>query len=546
MKEKIDFDKFRRLISTILYQEEPDIKVLSELDGRALVFESLESMMLDLWKIRETMKKMSDGNISFEIVGVGPIFDSITKLQTKLKYLNTQMEALSEGDFSQDTDYFGEFSSAFLLMKERLYEDMEALERARLKEQELKRHFRTIFHMIPEPTVISTLDDFRILDYNNAYLSNSGYSEEDIKALNEESIHIYTNDPEKRDIIRTLLHEQGYCENIEVKFKAKTGRIRIGLVSARLYMVEDIPMVVHVIRDITLLKAYERSIKDREMQLELIFENSPIGIIQYNPEGMILNINQYFCNLIGATREQLLNLNMLLLPNENLAQVIEKSLTGDTVFYEDLYKSTITGKEVYVRATFAPVFDDSRLMTGGIGIVEDYTEKKEMEEEIRKLSVTDKLTQLYNRLKIDEVLEMELERARRTQWPFGVILLDIDHFKHVNDNFGHQIGDKTLYDLSRLMEKNVREIDILGRWGGEEFIIIAPKTDVEGTMILAEKLRKKIEAHDFEKIDVLTCSFGVAIWEEDEDPATVISRVDKALYKAKSEGRNRVAQVLKQ
>ena len=295
-----------------------------------------------------------------------------------------------------------------------------------------------------------------------------------------------------------------------------------------------------------MLKAYERSIKDRETQLELIFENSPIGIIQYSEVGMILNINQYFCNLLDATREQLLNLNMLELPDKNLAQVIGKSLTGNTTFYENLYKSATTGKEVYVRATFAPVFDESGVMTGGIGIVEDYSEKKAMEEEIRRLSVTDKLTQLYNRLKIDEVLEMELDRARRTKWPFGVILLDIDHFKHVNDNFGHQIGDKTLYDLSRLMEKNVREIDIVGRWGGEEFIIIAPKTDIEGTTILAEKLRKKIEQYNFDKIDGLTCSFGVAIWEEDEDPATVISRVDKALYKAKEEGRNQVAKILKQ
>jgi diguanylate cyclase (GGDEF)-like protein/PAS domain S-box-containing protein len=545
MKEKLDSDQFRHLISSILYQDKSDDVILSNLAGQALVFESMESIVMDLWKIRETMLKMSEGNISFEIVGAGPIFDAITQLQTKLKYLNTQMEALSEGDFSQDTDYFGEFSSAFLLMKERLFEDMEALERARLMEQELKRHFKTIFHMIPEPTVISTLEDFRILDFNNAYLSTSGYTVEDMDALNEESIHIYTNDSEKRDIIKTMLHEQGYCENIEVRFKTKNGRLRVGLVSARLYMVEDIMMVVHVIRDITLLKAYERSIKDRETQLELIFENSPIGIIQYNPEGMILNINQYFCNLIGATREQLLNLNMLLLPNENLAHVIKQSLAGNTALYEDLYRSTITGKEVYVRATFAPVFDDSGLMTGGIGIVEDYTERKAMEEEIRRLSVTDKLTQLYNRLKIDEVLEMELERAQRTQWPFGVILLDIDHFKHVNDNFGHQIGDKTLYDLSRLMEKSVREIDILGRWGGEEFIIIAPKTDAQGTCVLAEKLRKKIEAYNFDKIDGLTCSFGVAIWQEDEDPATVISRVDKALYKAKAEGRNRIAKVLK-
>ncbi|PKM55792.1 MAG: hypothetical protein CVV00_02530 [Firmicutes bacterium HGW-Firmicutes-5] len=113
MKEKIDYDKFKNLIASILYQDKLDDTVLSDIVGRALVFESMESMVLDLWKIRETMMKISDGDISFETVGSGPIFEAISQLLTKLKYLNTQMEALSEGDFSQDTDYFGEFPVRF-------------------------------------------------------------------------------------------------------------------------------------------------------------------------------------------------------------------------------------------------------------------------------------------------------------------------------------------------------------------------------------------------------------------------------------------------
>ncbi|RIX41577.1 MAG: diguanylate cyclase [Rhodocyclales bacterium GT-UBC] len=156
------------------------------------------------------------------------------------------------------------------------------------------------------------------------------------------------------------------------------------------------------------------------------------------------------------------------------------------------------------------------------------------------LSVTDKLTGLFNRLKLDELLDTEIRRARRSADPFGVIMLDIDHFKRINDSHGHQVGDQVLVSLVRLLVDNTRQTDWLGRWGGEEFLVICPHTGLEGTRQLAEHLRAACAEHGFPVIGSLTASFGVTAWEADDHPEHLIGRADSALYEAKRQGRNQV------
>ena len=414
------------------------------------------------------------------------------------------------------------------------------VESSRKREEQLIQHFKTIFHMIPEPTLITTLEDFRILDYNQAFLDNSGYTEQDIASGNQESRYLYTNDPEMREKIQKGLIQDGFVENLQVRFCSKTGLIRTALVSARLYEFDDTQKVVNVVRDITLLKQFESSLKERERQLELIFDNTPAGVIQYDREGRIMRINHHFSLLLRAPREKLLEVNMLQLPNEKLVDAIKMSLKGEKAIFEDYYQSIVSGHRVYVRATYAPLITEAGEVAGGIGIVEDYTEKKEMEEAIRLLSVTDKLTQLPNRLKLDEVLEKEVERAARTGISFAVVLLDIDQFKQINDKFGHQVGDRTLEDLSKILRSGIRVTDTIGRWGGEEFLLIAPHTDLSGGLLVAEKLREEIASVSFQTVDRMTCSFGVSVWQPGDTSSGIISRADEALYLAKRNGRNRV------
>lgn len=174
-------------------------------------------------------------------------------------------------------------------------------------------------------------------------------------------------------------------------------------------------------------------------------------------------------------------------------------------------------------------------------LIASYEEKsREYTNSLQKLSCTDQLTGLYNRVKIDEVFQYESQQFKRHNSPFSILLLDIDNFKHVNDTHGHQVGDRILNELSCLLEANSRTTDTLGRWGGEEFLLICPETGHQGAIRLAEAIRQTIEAHNFEAVGKLTCSIGVSTFTEGDCPETLLSRADKALYRAKSNGRNRV------
>jgi diguanylate cyclase (GGDEF)-like protein len=147
---------------------------------------------------------------------------------------------------------------------------------------------------------------------------------------------------------------------------------------------------------------------------------------------------------------------------------------------------------------------------------------------------------LFNRVKLDVEFESELQRSMRFGQPFSIILIDIDHFKQVNDVHGHQIGDQILIDIAKILTVNTRETDTIGRWGGEEFLVICPQTDAAGVAKLAETLRRKMEQHVFPVIENKTASFGVTTYRPGDQQKDMVSRADAALYAAKRDGRNRV------
>lgn len=160
--------------------------------------------------------------------------------------------------------------------------------------------------------------------------------------------------------------------------------------------------------------------------------------------------------------------------------------------------------------------------------------------ELERISITDQLTKLYNRYKLNEVLQNEFNRANRINYNFGVIIIDIDNFKKINDIYGHNIGDKVLKELAKLLKENIRVSDTLGRWGGEEFLIIIPKGEDKNEEILAEKLRSKIEKHSFSEIPKLTASFGISRYKKGDTISKIIKNADDSLYEAKRNGRNQV------
>jgi diguanylate cyclase (GGDEF)-like protein/hemerythrin-like metal-binding protein len=159
---------------------------------------------------------------------------------------------------------------------------------------------------------------------------------------------------------------------------------------------------------------------------------------------------------------------------------------------------------------------------------------------LQRLSSTDVLTGAWNRSHFERTVVTELERSIRQRQPVSLILIDIDHFKRVNDNFGHQTGDSVLSELVSVVEKTIRSIDMLFRWGGEEFVVIAPSAGYRGSAAQAERIREAVAAHRFATVGSVTVSIGVAEYLKTESAETWFRRLDHALYQAKDGGRNRV------
>lgn len=165
---------------------------------------------------------------------------------------------------------------------------------------------------------------------------------------------------------------------------------------------------------------------------------------------------------------------------------------------------------------------------------------EEANRHLSELAQTDALTQVWNRYRMEQALDLEIAAASRYERPCSVILLDIDHFKQFNDNYGHEAGDKVLTTVAREIESGLRSTDQLGRWGGEEFIILAANSGLEESMQLAERLRSSIAALSLGELGQVTFSAGLAEWRAGDNRRSLVDRADQAMYRAKNAGRNQV------
>lgn len=170
-----------------------------------------------------------------------------------------------------------------------------------------------------------------------------------------------------------------------------------------------------------------------------------------------------------------------------------------------------------------------------------YEKLQQSQVHIRHLMLTDELTGVANRRSLNERLGEELSRAVRYDTPLAIIMVDTDHFKAINDRYGHSIGDQVLVEVTGALNSHMRESDFLARYGGEEFIALLPQTDIEGAGAMAERMRQAVKQICCDSLsDGLTASFGVTAWQTGDDSDSLLRRVDDAMYEAKRNGRDRV------
>jgi diguanylate cyclase (GGDEF)-like protein len=219
------------------------------------------------------------------------------------------------------------------------------------------------------------------------------------------------------------------------------------------------------------------------------------------------------------------------------------------------------GSTYIVDTTIVPIIDIDGDIVEYIGIRHDITELEQAKEQLKLLNFsmkkkvtelydmtqsleqqasTDVLTGIFNRYKFDEVFDIELKKAKLNDSDLCLILFDIDHFKDINDTFGHGAGDTALSEVARIVAQNVKRGDVFARWGGEEFAVLAISTPIEGGVALSQKLKEEIGSNHFGFVAKITASFGVAAYKHGDSTEDLLKRADNALYAAKKNGRNRV------
>lgn len=286
---------------------------------------------------------------------------------------------------------------------------------------------------------------------------------------------------------------------------------------------------------------------EQEQQLGLITANIADGVYVMDGRGVITFVNQRAVELLGYRADELVGAvahdlfhhhsDARALPLEQcpIHQVIRTRgrYEGDEQFVDS------QGQLLTVQVASQPMLAGERVV-GAVTVFRDVTDQKQLEEQLRLSSTTDSLTGAYNRRFLQENLLKELYRAERHDHPFSLIMLDVDHFKLVNDRFGHSVGDQVLRHLVRLVQGRVRTSDLLARWGGEEFMLLLPATSVDAAHTLAEELRVALQNSQLEDVGTVTASFGVTGRVPDDTVDLLLQRVDRLLYQAKQAGRNRV------
>ena len=262
-----------------------------------------------------------------------------------------------------------------------------------------------------------------------------------------------------------------------------------------------------------------------------------------NLAGDLTYVNKAFCKFTGYSEEEALGQNPRLYKSGKHSQAEMKELWV-TILSGNVYRGIIinkkkNGDDYYEEKTITPLLDEFGEISSFVSTGKDITQRIEMELKMEALASTDFLTGLYNRFKFEEFYAIETKRTARYSEPLSLIMFDIDHFKKINDVYGHDVGDSVLKELSALVRSHVRESDVVARWGGEEFMLLTPAINLESAFSLAEKLRHAIEGFNFTKVNNITCSLGVIEIQTNEESDSAYIRVDKALYEAKESGRNK-------
>ncbi len=286
-----------------------------------------------------------------------------------------------------------------------------------------------------------------------------------------------------------------------------------------------------------------------------LFENLPIACFTFDAEGTLHEWNQAAEQLFGYPKQQVLFRPVYETvfregATADMRSLVEGVLAGETVRdKEPVEIPTASGQIRSVMRSAFPLSNPNGEVVGGIVAVVDASDRVEYERHLQRMALADGLTGIPNHRAFQDFLRQQLAEAQRHNRPLSLILLDVDHFKRLNDTYGHLVGDEVLKQVARILVQTVRQSDFVARYGGEEFAVVLPSTDLTSALTVAERLREAIAAGAWEALGSESClcapqgpvtaSFGVASYQPGmASPQELIEAADQALYRAKASGRN--------
>lgn len=369
-------------------------------------------------------------------------------------------------------------------------------------------------------------------------------------------------DPEERNLVLANLMKQKVITNYRATLKHKDGSPFWAETNSRIVMdLNGSPIGVEgVFSDITARVKAEEKLRQSEYYYRKLFETTGSATIVVGEDSVIKRCNNHFVRLSSCNSKEVIENHMVwtdFVAPQDLDRMssYHEARSGSGVSppkeYEFIFRD-IKGNHKYAHV----VLDVMEGSNDRIASIIDLTERKkiedallESEERYRHMATTDGLTGLFNRRHFYSLAENEVERAKRHHKELSIIMLDIDHFKDINDKYGHDAGDKALQEVARHAKEEMRNIDVVARYGGEEFLILLPETSIDDAWHVAERLRLRFSSHAFKyekETYGITASFGVNsiknhIGKNNKNLLELmIKGADEALYQSKREGRNRI------
>ncbi|MDA7816872.1 sensor domain-containing diguanylate cyclase [Sulfurimonas sp.] len=396
----------------------------------------------------------------------------------------------------------------------------------------------TIINNTKEEIYIFSADTYRFTYLNDTAINNIGYSCDEVTNLTPFDIKPEYSKENFTKLIQPLLDGKEDVISFETYHQRKdTSRYDVEIRLQKMTIGEEIQFVVFA-SDISSIKVSDIKLKVFAKAIEQMDDSVRMTDIH----GIMTYVNRAIINRSGYSREELIGKNSSIFSSGKHDREFYKNL-WDTIMSGNVFQTNIINKkkngELYHESmTISPILNKRGDITNFISTSKDITEQVELESKLRKLATLDSLTGIYNRYKVNEAIEEEISRSNRYNSSFSLLMFDIDFFKKVNDNYGHDVGDNVLIELAKLVSTEIREGDKFGRWGGEEFMIVLPQIDEAGLLSFSEKLREKIYQHEFADISKMSVSIGITTFENEDVKEALIKRVDNALYAAKDKGRN--------